>query len=595
MTAALPIPAIALEDSGIALGKRGSGKSNTLQVLLEHELDAGHRAVMIDPKGDRWGIRLDPDKSPSRFADFPVFGGKHGDYPVTAAMGEQLGRIVAEHRVSCLIDLSLLSIGDKQAFMMGFAPVLLTENRAPLTLFVEEVHQFANIDLKYQPPMLVHHMANFNTLGRTQGIVLWCASQRPAQVNATLRSQNDTVIAHKVTSPLDREAVRDWLKGAGRDIARRIEDEAGSLDKGEAFVWVSEANFFERVQFPRATTYDSGRTPKHGETLDQVALPPLSGSAIAELLAAADPGQKAGKPESQNFDGKEQAELIAQLRAADRELQAELAELREADSAFDRQVGGLVAIGALVDAVTQGRPWSLRVGNLPEMRSDGAPEHRSGPPNRATTSARGDKAAPKVEDASLEVAPVSPLPSDASERSAEKIAKAAAPRGGNGAPPLNRTALDLASLFRAIAPDGLAWDDALLACGRRPNSGDSRLARKGLVENGLIEIRAGECFAAKPLIAREDIGFGNWPAPRELLELWAEKLRGPGGDMLRDLFTNGPADNAELGRRLGKSPTSGWWRQGRRDLLRSNLVRERDGKLHLHPLLEPERADGGES
>ena len=46
---ALPIPAEALKDCGAILGRRGAGKSGTGRVLLEHELDVGHRCCVIDP------------------------------------------------------------------------------------------------------------------------------------------------------------------------------------------------------------------------------------------------------------------------------------------------------------------------------------------------------------------------------------------------------------------------------------------------------------------------------------------------------------------------------------------------------------------
>lgn len=168
----LPIPAEALEDCGIVMGRRGVGKSNTLMTLFEHELDAGHRTCMVDPKGDRWGYRMNPDKSPSRFSDVPIFGGQHADYPLTADMGEMMGKLVAESDLSCLIDLSEMSLGEKHRFMIKFAPTLLKLNRAPITLFIEEVDQFASQDPRYQPPMLVHHIANFGTLGRQRGIVM---------------------------------------------------------------------------------------------------------------------------------------------------------------------------------------------------------------------------------------------------------------------------------------------------------------------------------------------------------------------------------------------------------------------------------------
>jgi hypothetical protein len=215
------------------LGRRGAGKSNALMVLFEHELDAGHRAVMIDPKGDRWGVRLNPDGSPSRY-DIPVFGGEHGDLPVEAPMGELLGRLVAEHNLSCLIDLSRLSLGEKQKFMLGFAPELLQHNREALTLFIEEVDQFANQDPRYQPPMLVHHIAQLldaRPPARHRPLGRFAA---PAKVNATVRSQADTFVGMKVTNPLDRDAFRDWFKGHGKGAAARVDAEIGSLRAGRS-------------------------------------------------------------------------------------------------------------------------------------------------------------------------------------------------------------------------------------------------------------------------------------------------------------------------------------------------------------------------
>lgn len=40
---------------------------------------------------------------------------------------------------------------------------------------------------------------------------------------------------------------------------------AGGLKPGEAMIWVSSTETFERVQFPMATVFDSGARPKHGE------------------------------------------------------------------------------------------------------------------------------------------------------------------------------------------------------------------------------------------------------------------------------------------------------------------------------------------
>lgn len=104
-----------------------------------------------------------------------------------------------------------------------------------------------------------------------------------------MRSQADTFVGMRVTLPLDRKAYRDWFEGHGKQAANRVDEEIGKLAAGEAMVWVGATDFFERVQFPRATTYDSGRTPKHGERIDDVELPKLSDSAIAKMIADAMP------------------------------------------------------------------------------------------------------------------------------------------------------------------------------------------------------------------------------------------------------------------------------------------------------------------
>ncbi len=39
------------------LGRTGSGKSHSVGVLVEELLKAGQQVVIIDPKGDFWGLR----------------------------------------------------------------------------------------------------------------------------------------------------------------------------------------------------------------------------------------------------------------------------------------------------------------------------------------------------------------------------------------------------------------------------------------------------------------------------------------------------------------------------------------------------------
>jgi hypothetical protein len=529
----LPIPVEALEDAGIVMGRRGAGKSNVLMTLFEHELEVGHRSVMIDPKGDRWGIRMDPDGSASRF-DIPVFGGEHGDAPLTADMGETLGELVALNDLSCLIDLSLLSLADKQRFMMKFAPTLLERNRQPLTLFLEEVDQFANQDVRYQPAMLVHHIANFSTLGRQRGIVPWVASQRPAKVNATVRSQADTFVGMRVTVSLDRKAYEDWFKGHGREAAARVESEVGALGVGEALVWVGATGFFDKVQFPLASTYDSGRTPKHGETINAVALPKLSNATILELL------KPKVEPEIEIVRGPARAGKTA----LGKEL-AELAALRaERDEWTIERLAGQQQLDALI----------AENGTLREI---------FGRIETAAADARRIRPA-------LDESEITEKPRAIKVASPPIVAK---PVRQPSQPPLvgaasnpSPAALAIADLLDRVSPARVSWAQAATMTGRKASGGNFNSARKWLRESGRI-VEDGDLIRS----AQE---APSGMSREEAIDLWRGVLSNPAPKMIDAFIEHGGITKEELGAAIGAQPRGGNFNNGLAQLRRNGLLYE---------------------
>lgn len=291
---ALPIPAKALVDCGAILGRRGAGKSATGRVLLEHELEASHRCCVIDPKGDWYGIRATKDGKPSAY-EIPVFGGAHADQVIDDSMGEQLGRAVATSNTSTVIDLSGFSVAGMRRFMTAFAEALFFNNRAPLTLFVDEADQLAPQRVAAEQAKLLHNMEMLIRQGRQRGIFMWMLTQRPAVINKNLLSQAETLIAMKMTGPQDRKAIRDWMDAHDPEKAQLVENDLAKLEVGQAWAWVPGADFLERVQFPLFTTYDSGRTPQHGERVGDVELQPLD---LGELAAALKPAE----PEESELD-----------------------------------------------------------------------------------------------------------------------------------------------------------------------------------------------------------------------------------------------------------------------------------------------------
>lgn len=281
--AALPIPAKAMQNNGLILGKPGAGKSALARFLFESELDAGHRAIFVDPMGDAAGIRLTPDRKPSRFKDVVIMGGTHGDLPITADDGAKVGKFVARSRQSFLIDVSEMIQSEQLRFMGGFADQLYENMAVPSLLLVDEAHLFAPQERGEASSYLINRMTRLNSQGRKRGIFLWLMTQRPARISKNIIAGTETLVAMKMNTPRDLHAMEEWLSAHDPDQAKEARTKVPRLNVGEAIVWNPAADFFKQVQFPFHSTFDSGRTPEHGETIGKVDIPK-----VADLAALAE-------------------------------------------------------------------------------------------------------------------------------------------------------------------------------------------------------------------------------------------------------------------------------------------------------------------
>ena len=129
------------------LAKRRAGKSYAARRLAEQLFKAGQQIVIVDPKGDWWGIRSSADgKGPGR--PIVILGGERGDVPLEVNAGEVVGKLVDEERVSVLLDLSLLRKHEVATFMADFLESLYRlkareQYRTPLMLIVDEADAIA--------------------------------------------------------------------------------------------------------------------------------------------------------------------------------------------------------------------------------------------------------------------------------------------------------------------------------------------------------------------------------------------------------------------------------------------------------------------
>jgi hypothetical protein len=310
----IPIPNAALDDRLGFIGTSGSGKTYNAGGAVERLLHKHARVVIVDPLGVWWGLRLLADgKTQSRY-DVAIFGGAHGDLPLNEHAGALIGETAATMAESCIIDISQL--GTKSAerrFMTGFLETIYRKaNGQPMHLVIDEADLFAPQKPPKGDETLLNLMEQIVRRGRVKGFIPWLISQRPAVLNKNVLSQVDGLVAFKLTSSQDRDALDGWIEGqADKAQGKAIKDELPAMQIGQGVVWVPGRGVLDTVTFPPKETFDSSRAPKRGEKLKRAAaLKPLDLGVLKTRLATVEAETKANDPKA----------LRLQLSEKDREI-----------------------------------------------------------------------------------------------------------------------------------------------------------------------------------------------------------------------------------------------------------------------------------
>jgi hypothetical protein len=423
-----PIPDEALDSDIAVLGRKGGGKTFTAKGIVERLLDMGRRVLILDPLGVWAGLRTAAD---GEHAGYPVaiFGGLHADLPLDPAAAEPLAGIIARENLPAVIDLSELSKGAQQAFLLKFLHELRRANHEALTIVLEEADVFAPQNPQGDDSKALHGEIDWIARrGRFRGFRLIAITQRPARLSKDVLTQCATLIAHKLPAPQDREAVKAWVDGNGdRDKAREVFDTLAGLSVGEAWVYAPEFDLLERAKFPAIKTLDTSATPKAGETrIEPKTLADVDVSAIRAALVAAQP---AAKKQAQNIP----QNITADLAAAEQR-------------GYER---------GLTEGIERGRNVGIALGL-----------------------SRAQEAINALRVPEIAESPISapPTPSVIPARSVTKTPALALPKGID---PLYAVAMQ-------VWPAKLTWGGLATACGRKARGGHFNTARKRLIEDGLV-------------------------------------------------------------------------------------------------------------
>lgn len=302
----------------VVVGTAGSGKTYAAKGLVEQLLRGpSPRVCVVDPLGVWWGLRSNAAGNGSGFK-IAVLGGDHADLPLNEFAGAVIAEAVASADMSCIVDLSgLNSQSARRRFMVAFAEGLYERNRAPLHLVLDEADLWAPQRPLPEALALLSRIDEIVRRGRVRGFIPWLITQRPAVLHKDVLSQADTLIAMKLTSSQDRDALKAWIEGqADRAKEREIVAALPGLHVGEGFVWAPALRVLEKQTFPKITTFDSSRTPKRGERIaEPQARAPLDLDALRAKLATVEAEVKAKDP--------------ALLKKRIAELEREIASLRQ--------------------------------------------------------------------------------------------------------------------------------------------------------------------------------------------------------------------------------------------------------------------------
>jgi uncharacterized protein len=203
-----------------------------------------------------------------------------------------IGETVAGMAESCVVDLSL--VGSKAAerrFMLAFLTGFYRHATGePVHLVFDEADMWAPqrlLDRDGDAAKLVGMMETIVRRGRIKGFIPWLITQRPAVLSKDVLSQVDGLVAFKLTSSQDRDAIGAWVEGsADKQQWREIWASLPTMQRGQGVLWAPARGVLSTVKFPEKLTFDSSRTPKRGESKRTTTLKPINLDKLQERLSA---------------------------------------------------------------------------------------------------------------------------------------------------------------------------------------------------------------------------------------------------------------------------------------------------------------------
>lgn len=561
-----PISIEMLEEGHLLLlGTTGAGKTYQLRGLIEQLRRADRRVGAIDKLGNHWGLTLTADGAPAAH-DFVIFGGDRAHVPMQPDQGAEVGRLFVERNIPAIFDVSLWKAWEQQQWVADFADAVFLANRAALHLAIDETQSWVPQGGGGEAFGSILRLAE---QGRGRGIRLMMAAQRLSRIDKSAANQAAIVIAMRQTGTADRKAIRDLV--AADDVA--FDKELPGLPTGTGFVWDPMKATVERVAFPPNATFDSSRTPRHGDTPIEPA--DNTSARVDELRALlASPAE----PESQKSvypdDGipADPAEAYAKGGEVGRMLKMRDDRIAELEREYEAAVLELARLSAL-------ERWAERASEI--LR---AVNRMTGLPAPADFRRRLDDLGSVQDGRKMSM----DRPQRAEETGAERTPAEPGATAGETAPSSSETEYRALAGLAAIYPAGLTEKAWAARTGYSAKGGAWVARRKRYTDAGLIERCDGLWHATAAGVAAAGQDIPRLPSPGDaLVEWWADRI-GAAGRLLRILHAKRGLTRDALAAEARMSAKGGTFSAYVAELRRADLITERGKRLFVSTTLTGE-------
>lgn len=271
----------------VVMGRRRTGKSHTIGVLLEQLCEQGFPFAVIDPEGEFYSLRT----------RYPVLiVGKAKRAPVDCAVSiehaKELARWAHTHKQQLVVDISGYEPQEQIQFVRRFCDgVWEASNEANpahcFGLILDEAHMFFPEHNKTEASDTID---NIVLRGGKWGITVVLGTQRSARISKTAITQQGIALLHLADQKLDLDAYEamlpvDWTRA-------RIADTMQTFKQGTVLAKLTlndQPSQVRVVQVNRRSTPHLGRNPSFAvdaQPLPVLRLIPADGEMITGLTEA---------------------------------------------------------------------------------------------------------------------------------------------------------------------------------------------------------------------------------------------------------------------------------------------------------------------